>query len=295
MFGLLDYRAAKLFFILFVIPTFILRVILIFGVPWISYEFTKDFIYGESWSSVGQILIFLGFFIIATLIAELINIFLYEKVFKFIFDLLVDIIPAEGRTEEQAKLVAYSGESARDLINLNKKKWSEIDYSDIEKIVRHKSIFFRHRAKERLNLIRNYCEEHYPEATGESNINLTKLEEKFKELDCHVNIFETILGNKQYRNLVYQFLFLIYFANKLNSDGLFTIIFLTLALAGAFFGSKKFQIEFGKFTKKIKKYIPKKFETKKKEDAEEKKSFNWFVGIIIFIAIINIIEFILGK
>jgi hypothetical protein len=286
MFGILDYRAAKLFLILFGIPNYILRIFLIFGVPYLAYLLTKDFINGEGYSPFAEILIFLVAFAITTIITELINLFLYEKVFKFIFNLLVDVIPSEGRNTDEAMIVVYDGEVARDLFFINGKKVSEWTDSDIEKVIKHNNFWFRDNARERFYMIRDFFTEHYPEALGKDNINIDHLQDKFKENNIHADIKEHIVSTKQYRNIIYQLLFVIYFSNELNSDGFGEFIIIAVGIIIAYFGTKKIQDLYGNLIKKLKMFFPNKNKKINKDDTNEEKSFNWFVGVPIFLFVI---------
>jgi len=290
MFGILDYRAAKLFLILFGIPNYILRIFLIVGVPYSAYLLTKDFVSGEGYTPFAEILIFLVAFAITTTIAELIVLFLYEKVFKFIFNLLVDVIPSEGRDIDEAMKVVYGSAIARDLFFVNGKKVSEWTDQDIEKVIKHVNFWFRDKSRERFYMIRGFCAEHYPEALGKNDVNLEPLQSKFKENNIHIDIKEQILCNKQYRTIIYQLLFVIYFSNELNSDGFGELIIIAVGVIIAYFGTKKIQELYGNLIKKLKKFFPNKIQTINKDDADEEKSFNWFVGVPIFLFVIVFIS-----
>ena len=52
----------------------------------------------------------------------------------FLFGLFVDIIPADGRTSEEAQAVVWNGDKAIHLLKFNKKKPKDWTDEDIEKL-----------------------------------------------------------------------------------------------------------------------------------------------------------------
>jgi ammonia channel protein AmtB len=99
MFGMLDYRAHKLYLILFFLPNLALVLFATLGLPVINYSVGISL----ADNRVIQILISL----VSLLILELVWIaFIYgliSKFYQFLFGLFVDIIPSNGRSEEEAK------------------------------------------------------------------------------------------------------------------------------------------------------------------------------------------------
>lgn len=107
MFGMLDYRAYKLYLILFGIPNMILIAIALFGLPILSIEL------GKIWADSSLVIAIAS--IIALFIVEIIWTLLLVwlgKLYLFIFQLFVDIVPAENRTKEEAVQVATAGPKA---------------------------------------------------------------------------------------------------------------------------------------------------------------------------------------
>lgn len=129
MFGMLDYRAHKLYLIIFGIPNFLLALFSLFGLPFLYYGLGHN--YADSHSMV------IVYSLIACLVIEIIwGIFVHylSKFYIFIFGLFVDVIPADGRNEDEAKLVVWNGEKAIRLINFNKKKpkdWTDEDFDKL--------------------------------------------------------------------------------------------------------------------------------------------------------------------
>ena len=108
MFGMLDYRAHKLYFLIFFIPISLLTLFSLFALPLINYSigfFLSDV-------RVLQILISLVSLFVLEIVWLLFIFGFISKLFQFIFELFVDVIPHDGRTKEEAKMVVYNGDKA---------------------------------------------------------------------------------------------------------------------------------------------------------------------------------------
>lgn len=114
MFGMLDYRAHKLFFILFFVPGVLMLLLNLLGLPLISY--LAGLSLGEQ--RVTQILIALVAQFIIEFLAGLVWYF-YKQAQTFLFQLIVDVIPHDGRTLEEAWAVVRRGDSAILELQLN--------------------------------------------------------------------------------------------------------------------------------------------------------------------------------
>ena len=123
MFGMLDYRAHKLFLILFGIPLIILNLISIFGLSFCAYLIGFNF--AETW--LVKIIFSIVTVIIIEIVWTLLIFLIINKLVEFIFGLFIDVIPAEGRTKEEAQIVVYRGEKARNIFKLNQhpKEWTD--------------------------------------------------------------------------------------------------------------------------------------------------------------------------
>ena len=116
MFGMLDYRAHKLYWILFIIPNIILSAFAIFGLPLINYTIGLEL----AENRIFQILISLVSLFIVEIIWLMIIFGPISKLFQFVFSLFVDVIPHDGRTKEEAQLVVWNGEEAIRALAINK-------------------------------------------------------------------------------------------------------------------------------------------------------------------------------
>ncbi|MAD48474.1 MAG: hypothetical protein CMQ53_03865 [Gammaproteobacteria bacterium] len=151
MFGMLDYRAHKLYIILFFIPNLILNLFAIFGIKIISIIIGLAF----ADERIFQFLIALISIFIIELIWILIIFGIVTKAFQFIFELFVDVIPDDGRTREEAQLVVWRGSKAIRSLEVIKHP-SQWDYSKIEEIYKNDwvaNIFYRNKISKRTRKI----------------------------------------------------------------------------------------------------------------------------------------------
>jgi hypothetical protein len=152
MFGMLDYRANKLYMLIFGIPLFLMQWLFIVGVPLAAVAIAKT--YSESW--IGIFLVsFIALFLL--MIVQSILGYVIGKFVEFVFALMVDVIPADGRTKEEAKIVTWGGDRAVKLLDLSKiepKSWTD---EMIENTYTGFFIFFyKDRIRERLCFLRDY-------------------------------------------------------------------------------------------------------------------------------------------
>jgi hypothetical protein len=190
MFGMLDYRAHKLYLMIFGIPNFLLALFSLFGLPFVYYGLGHN--YADSHTMV------IVYSLIAWLIIEIIwGIFVHylSKFYIFIFGLFVDVIPADDRNEDEAKLVVWNGEKAIRLINFNKKKpkdWTDEDFDKLN--TGFFNFFYKESIILRCEKIQDYYVKNPKIIPNEWNTN------KFlKEQNLEIGIFEKIVTNAFYR------------------------------------------------------------------------------------------------
>ena len=104
-------------------PTYFLIVGPIFALSFCAYLIGFNF--AEDWMI--KIIFSIGSMIIIEILWTLIIFLIINKLVEFIFGLFVDVIPAEGRTKEEAKIVVFKGEKARNIFKLNQhpKEWTD--------------------------------------------------------------------------------------------------------------------------------------------------------------------------
>ncbi len=201
MFGMLDYRAHKLYILLFGIPLFILNWIFILGIPFVSYALAKNF--ANNWW--GIFLLGVLAYLLVQIAASILGLIL-GKLIEFAFTLIVDIIPADGRTKEEAKLVTWGGEKAVALLDLGRtppKDWTDEQFETVTK--GFFAWFYQDAIIRRLDFIREYQQEN-PEYVS-NNYNDEKL---LKNNNLAIHVAEKVILNQIYRSLVISGLLLLY-------------------------------------------------------------------------------------
>lgn len=205
MFGMLDYRAHKLAVLLFGLPMFVLTWLTILGTPIMSYALAYSYIDTPLLRFIG------GFFIQFVLEIIVVSglLWLIGELFKKIFKMIVDIIPHDGRTTDEAEYVAWGGEKAIILLEANKhpSKWRRDIVLDLPKTDWVQNLFYRKKVIRRINFL------------------ISRYEELGKDYPHHRRIVEELLDkggikppdfieewvcNKKYRSMTYTYLILFY-------------------------------------------------------------------------------------
>jgi hypothetical protein len=193
MFGMLDYRAHKLYILLFGIPLFILNWIYILGIPFASYAIAKN--YADSWWGIFlfSVLAYLVLQIAGTILGLIIG-----KFIEFAFTLVVDVIPADGRTKEEAKLVTWGGEKTIAILELGHTTPNDWTDEQIESVTKgFFNWFYKDSIIKRLDFIREFQREN-PEFVS-NNYNNERLLGNNK---LAIPISEQIVCNQIYRGWV---------------------------------------------------------------------------------------------
>ena len=223
MFGMLDYRAHKLYLILFGIPTFIIYLFSLFILPIICYYsgsyFSNLINLGEYFSSsLVAIISLIICTIISVFIIELIwTLFclLINKTVKFIFELIIDVIPADGRKKEEAELVLYNGNKGITKIKMAKhpKNWYDDLILNGVKLDWVASLFYREKIMDRLRIIK----EHFLD-NPEDRWGIWKVDEILKDNKIEVGLIERWVSNNTYRawTIRYSFILILIILNPIN-------------------------------------------------------------------------------
>lgn len=201
MFGMLDYRAHKLYLLVFGIPLFLLRWLTILGIPFMAYMVGKN--YASSW--IGVLLISLFAYLAISFLTEIL-VYAVGKFIEFTFSLFIDIIPANGRTKEEARLVTWNGEKAISLLalgHISPKDWSDEMIEDVTK--GFFNWFFREDVMKRLNFIKEFHQTHQDYVANSWNN-----EKLLKANNLAIPIIEQITCNPIFRGWVISGLFFLY-------------------------------------------------------------------------------------
>jgi hypothetical protein len=190
MFGMLDYRAHKLYLLLFGIPWFVIRWIIIIGIPFLTYGLGHQ----VADNRLLQIVVSL-FAVFIIEIFVFIGATYIDKLFMFIFNLFVDVISADDRTKEESIFVVKSGDVAIKLIELDKKHLR--DWTDEDIAFYHRGFFawfFKEEITHRFEMLKIYFTENPNVPFNEWNV-----KEYLAKINLKMSIFEHILTNQNYR------------------------------------------------------------------------------------------------
>ena len=201
MFGMLDYRAHKLYIILFFIPNLVLALFAMFGLPLINYSIGLAF----ADERIYQILISIVALFFVEMIWLLIIFTFVSKAFKFIFELFVDVIPHDGRTKEEAQMVVWNGDKAIRSLQISKhpSQWTESLIWEIPKNDWVANIFFRDELIRRLRRI--YDE--YLSMSPDTPYTDAEVERILAEHNLKISWQEKVFGNPQGRRVVIAYSF----------------------------------------------------------------------------------------
>jgi len=170
MFGMLDYRAHKLYLILFFIPTLILMLVSVLGLPLINYSIglylAENRLYQVLISCVSLFIVEVVFLLIVKL---------FTNFFQFVFSLLIDVIPHDGRSKDEATFVVWGGEAALKDLAMSKHPTTWV-FGQIDEYVASdwvQRIFYKDVVTRRLNLIYEYYQDHPEDSSfDEFDVNL---------------------------------------------------------------------------------------------------------------------------
>ena len=200
MFGMLDYRAHKLLFLTFFIPNFAMTIFSLFALPLINYSI------GISLADerIFQILISVVSLFVLGLIWLMVFIIIVKS-FEFIFSLFVDIIPHDGRTKDEAEMVAWGGDKAIRHLAISKhpNTWTDELINELPKNDWVQNICFRKLIIRRCELIK----EHYKSLPEDTPYNDYHAEKILEENNLVVKWQEKVLSTKQIRKILISFSF----------------------------------------------------------------------------------------
>lgn len=209
MFGMLDYRAHKLFLILFGIPNLILQVLIFILLPIASYHIGFNLLSGYISHFTGYLLQFISAVGIYFLISTILSFFLFfvvTKLVNFLFGLFIDVIPHDGRNQEEAMLVVWRGEKgiAHIRMGVHPKEWNDDDPQKFAKVDWVSRLFFSDQIIARLTALRQHYIE-YPDDTFHND----KIKELLNQYDVKMGWAEKVFTSSMVRNFILQFTYLI--------------------------------------------------------------------------------------
>jgi len=187
---------------MFGIPLIILRLFSHFGLSFIAYK--TGFGYSEIWAI--QILSSIVALIFIEILWGLVALLIVGKLFEFIFGLFVDVIPAEGRTKEEAQVVVDSGEKGVIALIAKKhpKQWTDEDIQQLSKLDWVEYLFFRDRLVNRCEQVREYFTEN-----PQIRYREWRLKEFIENSNVPVKWQEKVFCNKSIRQMIVTYSILI--------------------------------------------------------------------------------------
>lgn len=204
MFGMFDYRAHKLYLLLFGLPIFIFSLITVFGLPLLSYGLGIHLSDTRIW----QILISIALQIFNEIVWTFFLTVIINKLCNFLFSIFVDVIPCDNRTKEEAQLVVYSGSKAITLIDIDRihpSQWSDELIASVPKTDWVRNIFYRQITMKRFEMLREYFTQNPSEAFTIYNV-----EKIVKNSPFPFDFVEKTLTNVRYRRMLIIYTFFIY-------------------------------------------------------------------------------------
>tara|TARA_B110000208_G_C11525274_1_gene342181 strand:+ start:49 stop:687 length:639 start_codon:yes stop_codon:yes gene_type:complete len=205
MFGMLDYRAHKLYFIIAIFPRMVLWLFAVFGLPFLSYYI--GLIYADG--RITQFAISFVAFLVIGLAYPFVHYFLFSKFFWFVFTLFIDVIPSNGRSEAQAQNVVWYGQKVITMIateNTPPSAWTQKFREDIVKTDFIQELFYKQIMLRRSQAIFEHYQSLPPDSPGDAEL----VAEILKEHNLTIGTLEQFLCHPQRRGVIISIIFFIY-------------------------------------------------------------------------------------
>jgi hypothetical protein len=153
--------------------------------------------------------------VLIELIFALVALLVIDKLFEFIFGLFVDVIPTDGRTKEEARIVVFHGEKGITALLTRKhpSEWSDEDIQKLSKLDWVEHLFFGYIVVDRCEQIREYFTEN-----PEIRYSEQRLQEFIKNSNVAIKWQEKVFTDKANRKMaiVYSLFLLLILVNPLN-------------------------------------------------------------------------------
>lgn len=198
MFGMLDYRAHKLYRLIFLIPIFFIRICSYVLIP--AAALATGLYFGSS------LLTFFIFTVISILIIEMIFEFLLNQtIIRFcnaIFYYLVDVIPSNNRTKDQAAWIVREGRSAELQIKFleHPRTWSADEIWEFGSLDWMQRIFFNGRASDRLFAVQKHF------IFSDEQYGRWSIDDYLKNSGMAAGFWERLLMNRLGRTLITRYI-----------------------------------------------------------------------------------------
>jgi hypothetical protein len=200
MFGMLDYRAHKLYKVLVYPVIFVLSLIATFALPFVSYLIAKHF---TSEISIQVLLALVFFFLISFPWLLIVKILL--AIPTGIFNFLIHPVPAGGRSKDEAKIVVQSGQKGIAFLALNRPAadWSDEEIDSFATMTLAAKLF-QNKIRERIYALKDYYMTH-----PDVNQNEYNTRRFLKENKLSIGLAENLITNPMWRTSAIQALVLL--------------------------------------------------------------------------------------
>jgi len=203
MFQMLDYRAAKLYFILFAFPDLLFIVFSLAGKAITPVLIASNYFD----NTVLVILVAISLVFVFELILIPLAV-VYGKIKKFIFELIIDVTPTDERNEEEAFSVVRVGNKMITLLQLNNtnpREWTDNLIQKGANLDWLGSLFYSSDIKVRLEFLRQHFLNR-PELYGHPS----EQEAALKEEGLTMQLMEKIISNPGYRWSIVSYILFFY-------------------------------------------------------------------------------------
>jgi len=200
---MLDYRAAKLYFILFAFPDLLFIVFSLAGKAITPVLIASNYFD----NTVLVILVAISLVFVFELILIPLAV-VYGKIKKFIFELIIDVTPTDERNEEEAFSVVRVGNKMITLLQLNNtnpREWTDNLIQKGANLDWLGSLFYSSDIKVRLEFLRQHFLNR-PELYGHPS----EQEAALKEEGLTMQLMEKIISNPGYRWSIVSYILFFY-------------------------------------------------------------------------------------
>lgn len=198
---MLDYRAYRLRLLLFFFPETTLVFVAMFGLPILNYSVGVMLFDHRTLQIVTSLVIILPVEALWLTVIWGILPKLWESIFWF----FVDVIPAEGRSKEEARSVAWGGDKAIREFEIARSpvEWSDKLIHDYPKADWVQNLFYASNVRKRLNLIRSYAwEKYYSDPTVKPAFSASEIEKLLDENGLKRGYVESVVTVPAWRTTI---------------------------------------------------------------------------------------------
>ncbi len=199
MFGMLDYRAHKLYKLIFIAPSLILYFIGLVLIPAASLLVAVEYAEGALTFALYAI----ASLLILEIIFQIIGFYIIIGFFNAVFYYLVDVVPTNGRNKEQAEYIAKWGRYGELDLKFSEypKNWLDDEIEEFGERDWVQRVFFSGRTKRRMYAVREYYSNNEEEVYG-----ATSIDSFLSRNGMYAGLWERLCVNRMYRIIMLRYL-----------------------------------------------------------------------------------------